>query len=324
MEYFFAFCFGAVLGSFLNVCIYRMPRELSLCRPPSRCSFCAQPVLWYDNIPIFSYLRLGGQCRYCRTFFSARYLGIEVLMGGLSVLCYHALVASHPLYPESLLDVDLVILFWYRYPYFVTAYFIGCVFLAALVIATFIDFDFQIIPDSITLGGLVVAILISLAFPYFHNNLRFRGSKDPLLDVILNAQVEKIAYASYLSWGPHIEALIKSLFGAVVGAATVWAVGVLGKVIFKKDAMGFGDVKFNAMIGAFLGWEVGLGTLLLGSVIGAIAGIAIILRTKQTRMPFGPYLSLAAALLFLYRDKIRMLVLLWMQFVTSMVDKVMG
>ncbi|MDA0838291.1 MAG: prepilin peptidase [Planctomycetota bacterium] len=324
MEYLIAFIFGAILGSFLNVCIYRMPRELSLYRPPSRCSFCAQPVLWYDNIPVFSYLRLGGQCRYCRTFFSARYLGIEALMGLLSVLCYQQLVASHPYYPESVFDIDLVILFWMRYPQFMTAYFIGCVFLATLVIATFIDFDFQIIPDSITLGGLAVAILISVAFPYFHNNLRFRGAKDPLLDVLLHRQVEQIAYAFYLSWGPHIKSLIASLVGAGVGAGIVWSVGVLGKVLFKKDAMGFGDVKFNAMIGAFLGWEVATGTLLLGSVIGAIAGIAIILRTKQTRMPFGPYLSLAAALLFLYRDKIKVLVLLWMQFVSSMVDKVMG
>jgi len=324
MEYLFAFTFGAIVGSFLNVCIYRMPRELSLHRPPSRCSFCAQPVLWHDNFPIFSYLRLGGQCRYCRTFFSARYLCIEVLMGGLSVLCYQEMVASHPHYPQSLMDVDLVILFWFKYPQFVSAYFIGCVFLAVLVIATFIDFDFQIIPDSITLGGTVMAVIASVAFPYFHNSVRFRGGKDPLLDVLLERQVEQIAYAFYFSWGPHLEALIKSLVGALVGAAIVWAVGVLGKVLFKKDAMGFGDVKFNAMIGAFLGWEVGIGTLLLGSVIGAIAGIAIILRTKQTRMPFGPYLSLAAALLFLYRDKIRMLVNMWMQFVSSMVEKVMG
>jgi len=304
-----AFVFGAIVGSFANVCIYRLPREHSLNKPPSRCSFCGQPILWYDNIPLVSFFVLGGKCRYCQTFFSPRYVLVEALMAILAVVCYQTVVAAAPGYPPGTWAIDRVVIFWMQHPQTMGAYFIGCAFLAALVVATFIDFDFQIIPDSITLGGLALAIVLSFINPHFHDY------RDPLLDGLLWNRCQYAVIAAIGTWETHLRALVASLLGAGIGAATIWLVGVFGKAIFRKDAMGFGDVKYCAMIGALLGWQVAVGTLILASVIGALAGIVVLIRTRQSRMPFGPYLSLAAALLFLFRQQMLQLPAWWMAFV---------
>lgn len=304
-----AFVFGAIVGSFANVCIYRLPREHSLNKPPSRCSFCGQPILWYDNIPLISFFALGGKCRYCQSFFSPRYVLVEALMALLAVVCYQSVVVAAPDYPPGIWAIDRVVIFWMQHPQIVGAYFIGCAFLAALVVATFIDFDFQIIPDSITLGGLALAIVLSFINPHFHDH------RDPLLDGLLWDRGQYAVLTAIGTWETHLRALIASLLGAGIGAATIWIVGIFGKAVFRKDAMGFGDVKYCAMIGALLGWQVAVGTLILASIIGAVAGIVVLIRTRQSRMPFGPYLSLAAALLFLFREQMLQLPAWWMAFV---------
>ena len=309
MEFLLTFIFGAVVGSFVNVCVYRLPRELSLSQPPSRCSFCGQPILWYDNIPLASYLALGGKCRYCQSFFSFRYFLVEGLVAFLFTLCYCKLVASQPKYPLGLLEFDRVVVFWARNPELVTAYFIGCTFIAAIVVATFVDFDYQIIPDSVTLGGMAVAIVISFVFPHFHR------ANDLLVDGLIFEKYEGELLMSLTTWFENVRGLAASLLGALVGAGIVWFVGFVGKLIFRKDAMGMGDVKFNAMIGAFLGWQVALGTLVIGSIFGALAGILILLWTKQSRMPFGPYLALGALILFLFWEESVLVLQLWTSFV---------
>lgn len=314
MEYLIAFLTGAVVGSFLNVCIYRMPRGFSLYKPGSRCSFCGQLIPWYDNIPLLSFLLLRGKCRTCQSIIALRYPLVEGLTAFLFALCYLQVVAAADGYP-SRSDPYLVVRFWFRHSDRLAAYFIACAFLAALVAATYIDLDYQIIPDSITLGGLVVAVIISVIFPWWH-----RG-QDPLLDILIlggaapgldwMVPVQEWLGSMLGEWMVHFRGLLCSLLGLLIGAACIWITGFLGKLAFRKEAMGFGDVKFNAMVGALLGWKVAIATLLLGSILGALGGIAVLLRTRQSRMPFGPFLSLAAALLLLFPHKIFHLPEIW-------------
>ncbi|MBI2190982.1 MAG: prepilin peptidase [Planctomycetes bacterium] len=321
MEYLFAFLFGAVVGSFANVCIYRLPRDISLYQPRSRCSFCGQPIVWYDNIPLLSFLALRGKCRSCQSFISFRYPFVEFLVAALFVLCYLRIVAAAPGYPP-ITDPDFVVRFWFRHPDAVSACVIGCFFLAALVVATFIDLEYQIIPDSITLGGLAAALILSALFPWWH-----RPADVLLDDVLLAGRIPGLGWLAGLraaldwigsEWSPHARGLLSSLLGAAVGSASVWITGFLGKWLFRKEAMGFGDVKFNAMIGALLGWKVAIGTLLLGAVFGAVGGVAVLIRTRQSRMPFGPFLSLAAGLFLLFPQELFLLPEWWSGWVNRM------
>ena len=307
MEYFISFVFGATVGSFVNVCVHRIPREISLNKPRSRCSFCGQLIAWFDNIPICSYLRLGGKCRYCSTYFSPRYLLIEVFTGLLFAICYLRLVGMQRGYPPTSLDPEPFMRFWFHNPEVMVSLIVGWCFVVALVVATFIDFEFQIIPDSVTIGGFWVALVISFLFPYFH----WLNAPDVVIDDLILMKISD--FLIDLPWGVlgNFRGLISALVGGAVGAGSVWIVGFIGRIVFRKEAMGFGDVKYNAMIGAFLGWKVALGTLLLGSVLGALAGIIVLLKTRQSRMPFGPYLSLAAGLLFLFREPLFRLPVWW-------------
>jgi leader peptidase (prepilin peptidase)/N-methyltransferase len=227
------FIFGLLFGSFNNVCIYRLPGRRSIILPNSYCYSCGSLIRWYDNIPLLSYVILRGRCRDCGVAISFRYFVVELLTGIIFVLVFYQ----------------------YRYSWATLAY---LAFACFLIIATFTDFDHWIIPDSITVGGLVFALAIAGASLLVRNSflIKLAGPFDPPI----------FAYP-----------VLNALFGAFVGFMLLLAVALIGAALFKREAMGGGDVKLFAFIGATLGWLNCLLVLALSSFIGAIVGTSLIL-----------------------------------------------
>jgi len=247
--YIFIFIFGAIVGSFLNVCIYRIPQGLSIIRPASRCQSCGVPVRFYDNIPILSYFILLGRCRSCRAKLSVRYPFVEFLNAVLYLAVFDRFGAASP---------------WTLLVYFS--------FVSALLVIFFIDIDHQIIPDGITLPGILIAIIAgSTILP------------DPF------------SVTDLLGWK-------SSLIGVIAGGGSFYLIAIMGRLILKKDAMGGGDIKMMAMAGGVLGWKGVILTTFMGSLLGSVVGISLImLKGKEwgSRIPFGPYLA-AGALVSLF------------------------
>ena len=238
------FVFGAVAGSFLNVCIHRMPREESIVNPPSHCPKCNQRIRWRDNIPLVSWLVLGGKCRHCAAPISPRYLFIE------------------------LLTASLFLAVWLKYEFLWVSP-IYWILVSGLIVATFIDFEHYIIPNEITYGGIVVGLAVSLLCPSLH-------------------EAETVGAS-----------VLRSLTGGLTGGVTLLAIAFAGEKLFKKEAMGMGDVKLIAAIGAFLGWQATLFTIFASSVIGGVIGVTLVVSSKkgwESRLPYGPYLALGALL----------------------------
>lgn len=232
----FAFTFGAVVGSFLNVCIYRLPLEQSVVSPGSRCMGCGTAIRWYDNIPILSWLVLKGRCRSCKEPFSIRYPLVELLTGLLAAA----------LFLKFGLSLSLVVMF---------------LFCAALVVITFIDFDHQIIPDEISLPGIILGFVCSFFLPG-------HGWLSSLLGIAVG-------------WG--------SL--ALIFYGYLWLTG--------REGMGGGDAKLLAMMGAFLGLQAVPFIIFASSLVGTVAGLSIMAVQRKDRhlaIPFGPYLALGAVL----------------------------
>jgi len=243
------FVFGACIGSFLNVCIYRMPRGESIVYPGSRCPECKRHIAWRDNIPLFSFINLRGKCRTCGVAFSYRYFLIEFLTAVLFVFLLN------------------------RYGMTVQ-FFVYSALFASLIAVTFIDFDFKEIPDSISVSGIVVGTVLSLLFPFLHGSNSAMGG------------------------------LLASLKGILAGGGIIYATAILGKIAFRRDAMGGGDVKLLAMIGSLLGWKLTLLTFFLAPFLGATFGIIVKLKTGESEIPYGPFLSMAAFIALVWGENI--------------------
>ncbi|GAB4278775.1 MAG: A24 family peptidase [Deferrisomatales bacterium] len=226
--------FGAVIGSFLNVVIYRLPRGESLVSPPSACPRCGARVRARDNVPVAGYLMLRGRCRDCGEPISLRYPLVEALTAALAAALWLRFGAS-------------------------AAFGVYFVFVAGLVAVTFIDLDHRIIPDSLSLGGVVVGFAAS--------------------------------FVTGLGWA-------QSLMGIALGAGTLLAVAWGYFVLTRREGMGLGDVKLLAAVGAFLGWQAVLFTVFVSSLVGSAVGLTwMALRRAGPRLevPFGPFLALGAA-----------------------------
>jgi leader peptidase (prepilin peptidase) / N-methyltransferase len=239
-----AFILGTIVGSFANVCIFRIPARQSVVRPRSSCPACHEPIRSYDNIPILSYLILRGHCRHCGVPISLRYPVVEALTG-TAALAVFALDGLSPQFP------------------------IHFAFVCMLIVVTFIDYDHQIIPDLISLPGIVVGFL-----------------------------------ASFLPAPPTWQS---SLLGIVLGGGILWAVAEGYYWLTRREGMGGGDIKLLAMIGAFLGWEAIPVTLMLASLAGTLVGLGLILfRGRNARMPipFGPFLAAGAVCALFFGDAI--------------------
>lgn len=258
-----SFPLGACIGSFLNVCVYRIPMDLSVVAPRSFCPSCRTPIPWYLNMPILSYLILRGKCKFCKAKISPRYALIETLTGLLFLLVwlkYFPLAdAARPLNLVPISDPLLVPVYWLA--------------ISGLILGTFVDFEHLIIPDRVTLGGILAGLLLSALVPSLHGETLV------------------------------MHGLLWSSLGALAGWFLLWGAAVLGKFLLKKEAMGFGDVKLIGAIGAFLGTKAVLFTILTSSLIGSAAGILMVLAGKkkmQSRIPYGPYLALAAIIWILW------------------------
>ena len=262
-----AAAFGLIVGSFLNVVIHRLPRGMDMVWGRSRCPACGKRIAWYDNIPVLSFLRLRGRCRACGGRISWRYPLVEVLSGVLFGLAM----------AQALALPDPPGLAWR-----LAGFLFMAAFLAALVAATFIDLAHTILPDEITKPGMWMAPVASLIFPWV---------------VLEHFSLEDVGLSGA---SPHAGGLIGSLLGLVAGAGLIWVVAVAGKWIFRKDAMGFGDVKFMGMIGSFLGPGPVVMVLFIGCVFGSVVGLTIFSITRNRYLAFGPYLSRGAAIMLLW------------------------
>ncbi len=259
---------GLLVGSFLNVCIHRMPQEcLSLSRPRSRCPHCRSGIAWYDNVPVLSWLILRGQCRKCHAAISFRYPCIELLTGALFAWAAAVQVGRLDLWAGT--DERIVL-------FVVHAWLIS-----ALVVSTFIDFDYKIIPDEITLSSAALAPVACALFPFLHE-----------ADLPPDLVIEKTRLAG----------LLAALVGMSVGAGIVWGFGKIGELMFRKEAMGLGDVKLMAGIGGFLGWKAAVLIFLGACIVGSVFGILIRIRTGSRYVAFGPYLAFCSlGMIFFYR-----------------------
>lgn len=262
--------FGAVIGSFLNVVIHRLPREESIVLPSSRCPSCGATIAFYDNVPVLSYLMLGGRCRSCKTHISARYPAVEALTAFLWV----AVVWRDGL--TFALPFDLV---------FVTA-------ITALI---FIDAEHMILPNAITYPGIVFALIARVAIPYVMGQ--------PYFDDLPGLKQVMLA-----GWSDSGASLVGALIGALVGGGSLWLMGEAWKKLRGVDAMGLGDVKMMFMVGAYLGWRLTILNIFLGALSGSLIGIVITLyegrKDLQRLLPYGVYLGIGAIVALFFGTQI--------------------
>jgi leader peptidase (prepilin peptidase)/N-methyltransferase len=328
------FWFGCMVGSFLNVCIHRMPLGLSVVNPPSHCPHCKYSIPWYLNVPLLTWLMLRGRCRNCSAPISIRYFLVELLTGLMFLAVWLGTAGRSPV-------VALIY----------------CLFVAGLIAATFIDFEHFIIPDEITIGGMVVGVALSIFVPALHEQSDLLGAiKASGLGLAIGGGViYAILRAGKLLFGrqrvelpgntrivfgestvilpdkeiPYEELFFRDSDAIVIEAREVEMVdrcykdvavrlspaklkvgedefnpeqvrhleAVSAEITLPREAMGFGDVKFMAAIGAFLGWKATIFSLMVSSMIGAAVGVALIIMRRRewsSRLPYGPYIALAA------------------------------
>lgn len=231
------FILGAIIGSFLNVCICRIPKNESIVFPASHCPKCNKPIKWYDNIPIISYLLLHARCRNCKQHISLEYLLVE----SLNALIYTALYLNFGFSP---------------------LFFIWAFVMSILIVISFIDFHSCEIYDVMSFGLIISGVVLSLVFPVLHNQSN------------------------------HLHSLFISLKGAAVAGAMIFLLRIFGSMVFKKEAMGEGDIFLALGLGAFSGWANFCFLLFAGSLVGLVIGIILRIIKGEEYIPFGPYLSI--------------------------------
>jgi leader peptidase (prepilin peptidase)/N-methyltransferase len=279
---------GACVGSFLNVVVYRLPQADPVRRSlggRSRCPKCRTQIAWFDNLPLVSWLLLRGKSRCCRQPISLRYPALELLTAGLFFALWRwprvPILAADAAVPTVLADG-----LW-------TFGFLA-IFVSLLVACTFIDLDHRILPDVLTLPGIGIGLVASLAAPGLAGYI----SDEPTV-------------------GLEMRSFLASLCGAAVGAGVTWTIRSVASRIFRREAMGLGDVKFLGTIGAFLGWQGALLSLFLGCLSGALIGGLQMLRIRRAvaagtaapgadarMIPFGPFLALGAATALFFGEEI--------------------
>lgn len=246
---FFSFWLGACIASFLNVVIWRVPRGESIVSPPSHCPKCDAPIRWWQNIPILSWLALRGKCAKCRAPISPRYILVELLGGVLFLAAFWKFGVWAPV-------------FW--------------IWISLMIVGSFIDFDHQLLPDFVTVGGMVLGVA---------------------LGVVDSCRLQ--AFAPVL-W---------SLGGLAFGFGLLWLVRFLGSVAFKREAMGLGDVFLMGAVGAICGPVAVLVTLILSSVFGSLVGVGMILLNKarlgkMVEIPYGPYICMGCLAWMFYGEEL--------------------
>ncbi len=244
--------FGLLFGSFLNVCIYRLPRDLSVVAPRSFCPECGVQIAWYDNLPLVSYAILRGRCRYCDKPIGIRYFLVELTTAVLFALTVSEYGPTLPALKWAVFDAIMVALFW-------------------------TDFEERILPDELTIGGILAGLIFSVF-------------------------VSVPGFSEIWISGPatRSRSFTDAVIGGLILSIPIWALGWAYGRLRKRDALGLGDVKLLAAMGAFLGLENGLFALLLGAVTGSVLGLAYILWKRKDaasyELPFGSFLCFGAVI----------------------------
>jgi len=246
------FFLGTCLGSFLNVCVYRMPRGESIIFPGSHCPICKKDIRWYQNIPVFSFVFLKGHCKNCGGKISFLYPIVEILSG--------------------LLALVLFLKFGLTYKFFVYA-----MLFYVLLIASFIDFKTFEISNGIILFLLISGIILSLIFPGLHKKAFFTKS------------------------------IFESVLGILVGGGIMYVTASIGNFLLKKETMGGADIKLMAAIGAFLGWKNCIYIFFLSPIFGLIFAIFVLLKKKESIIPYAPFISMATVFVVFYADVLQRL-----------------
>jgi leader peptidase (prepilin peptidase)/N-methyltransferase len=231
------FLFGLAFGSFLNVCIYRLPRGLSVVTPRSACPECKQPIAFYDNLPVLSWFILGGRCRHCKTNITPRYWMIELLTGLLFLACY-----------------------WYFGLTLATLKY--CVLAFLLLGLIFTDAETKLLPDKMTLPGLALGLIFSLLVPVHDLASQFLPG---MVNLPFSGEVSL-----------RLLSLLDSLLGAAIGASFIYGAGAVYLRWRGAEGMGFGDVKLMAMVGAFLGIKLTIFTIFTASIAGSVFGLTTV------------------------------------------------
>ena len=256
----FSFWLGACIASFLNVCIWRLPRNESVVRPASHCPNCGAPIRWYQNIPILSYIALGGKCAHCRRPISMRYAIVELLGGVLFLMVYLQWGMPFLLRDAPIAAMRPLVGFWCVPVHWLV--------IAGLILGSFIDLEHFYLPDRVTIGGMLLGVPASVLIP--------------------ELQLEK-------TW---LDALCWSAGGLAFGFFFLWGMGGMFSKLFRKEALGFGDVKLMGAVGAFFGPTAVLFVLIVSSLVGSVVGVALILRGRArlggfTAVPYGPFIAVA-------------------------------
>lgn len=270
----FAAGFGACIGSFLNVCIYRIPLDQSIVKPRSHCMTCGTLIPWYNNLPVLSYFILRGKCANCKALFSFRYAGVEMLTALLFVITccmFPPIGVKPPLGLNMLPEAAAVPILW--------------VFIAGLIVATFVDLDHFIIPDSVSIGGMAAGLILSALVPSIHSQTYWlhglATSAIGLAAGFVPLQIIRLTSTAYYRWRGRIE----------------------------KDeyAMGFGDIKLVGAIGAFTGWQGAAFSIVSAAFFGTIVALPLLFAGRRKlldRLPFGPYLALGATTWVFWGEKL--------------------
>ena len=322
------FMLGAVVGSFLNVCIHRFPKheklwdQLKAILGPSHCPQCKANISVLDKLPILGWFIVGGKCRTCQYRISPRYPFIELLNGLLWVLVYWfelpngfattwqegSLMTWHPgSAAGSYLGPHLVdhAGAWSVTSWMHMRYFFHMVLIQALVVATFIDFDLQIIPDGSTVPAMIFAVIASTAIgqlflvPVWFDEPSHRSLLPESLHFLFVGVPDQ-----FIELHPHLHGFLVSIVGLLVGGGSIWAVRIIGFYVLKQEAMGFGDVILMACIGAFLGWQPVIVVFFLAAMCAMVSVIFSSIFSRQREIPYGPYISLGALLLLLFWKEI--------------------
>ncbi len=266
---FFSFAAGACVASFLNVVIWRVPRGESIVSPPSHCPKCDMRIRWWQNIPIVSYLALRGRCAKCHSSISPRYAVVEIIGGVLFLSAFRHLVPEGEI---AMADLETLLVWW--------------IWIALMIAGSFIDFDYKLLPDFTTVGGMALGVAHG-AFGTLGSAFSGKG------------------FSSLVTYIP----LSVSLLGLAFGFGLLYLVRFLGSKAFGREAMGMGDVFLMGAVGAIFGPVAVLATLILSSLFGSIAGVSAIIfsKTKLGRfveIPYGPYICMGSLVWMFHGDEI--------------------
>ena len=254
----FAFSFGACVASFLNVVIWRVPRGESIVSPPSHCPKCGAAIRWYQNVPILSWLALRGRCASCREPISPRYVVVEAVGGVLFLAAF-----------LQLRDAD------FASPFVVLRLAVTWTWIALMIVGSMIDFDHKLLPDFVTVGGMILGVL-------YHGVLS--------LALFFNPPAHSIIRLFDYS-------IVHSLLGLAFGFGLLWLIRFFGSRAFGREAMGMGDVFLMGAVGALFGPVAALFALVVSSVFGSAVGVGMVALSKTkfgrfVEIPYGPYICL--------------------------------